>query len=92
MTFKNEEYKKWESKNQFFIPKRLQYIAHSFGRELTYNEVTDFYTIAVQEVLIFYNVKLLSEVPWGVGFKEVSDRWVEKMTTCLKRRNSKKEG
>jgi hypothetical protein len=91
MTFRYEEYKKWELKNQFSIPRRLEYIAHRFGNEFTYNEITEFYAISVREVLMFYNVKVLSETPWGVGFLEVQDRWVEKMNTCLKRKEFKKK-
>ena len=91
MIFRDEEYKKWELKNQFFIPRRLEYIAHRFGSELTYNEITDFYAMAVQEVLMFYNIKVLSEALWGTVYVKVQDRWVEKMTTCLKTREFKKK-
>lgn len=91
MTFRDKEYKKWELKNQFSIPRRAEYIAHRFGGELTYNEITDFYAIAVQEVLMFYNIKVLSEAPWGSGFVDVKNRWIEKMTTCLERRKFKKK-
>ena len=91
MIFRDEEYKKWELKNQFFIPRRLEYTAHRFGSELTYNEITDFYAMAVQEVLMFYNIKTLSEAPWGTAFVRVKDRWIEKMTTCLEIRKSKKK-
>ncbi len=91
MTFKDEEYKKWELKNQFSIPRRLEYTAHQFGNELTYNEITEFYAMAVQEVLIFYNVKVLSEVSFGIALVEARNRWIEKMTTCLEKRKSKKK-
>ena len=91
MTFKDEEYKKWELKNQFSIPRRLEYTAHQFGNELTYNEITEFYAMAVQEVLILYNVKVLSEVSFGIALVEARNRWIEKMTTCLEKRKSKKK-
>ena len=91
MIFRDEEYKKWELKNQFFIPRRGEYIAHRFGSELTYNEITDFYAMAVQEVLTFYNIKVLSEAPWGTAYVKVKDRWIEKMTTCLEIREFKKK-
>lgn len=47
--------------------------------------------MAVQEVLIFYNVKVLSEVPFGIALVEARNRWIEKMTTCLAKRKFKKK-
>lgn len=91
MIFREEEYKKWELKNQFFIPRRLEYTAHQFGSELTYNEITDFYAMAVQETLMFYNIKVLSEAPFGIALIKARDRWIEKMTTCLKTREFKEK-
>ena len=56
---KDEKYRNWSKTNQFRIPKVNEYIASSFGRDLTYNEVTEAYKQAVRETLNENNIEVL---------------------------------
>ena len=91
MKFNDKQFKEWQLQNQFRIPRKQEFRAHMYGQELTYNEVTILYEIAVREVLMFHNVKVLSEIPWGKGYMEAAQRWVDKMSECISTRKHDQE-
>ena len=82
--------KEWELKNQYRIPKCLEYIAEKYGRYITYNTLIIFFQISVTEVLLYYNVETLGEIPFGRGYVELKNRWIDKMQRYIQIQN--KEG
>lgn len=86
--FDYEEFRKWEEVNQYYLPKKNVSIAEQYGDKLTYNDMIHLYQIAVSEVLIFYNVKTLSEIGFGQGYLEATQRWIEKIKYYIKVKNN----
>ena len=83
--------KEWELKNQYRIPKRLEYIAEKYGRYITYNTLIIFFQISVTEVLLYYNVETLGEVSFGRGYVELKNRWIDKMQRYIQIQNKENE-
>ena len=89
MFMNDDYYKTWLKYNQYNIPKKYYCIASEYGNKLTYNQITILYAIAVDEVLTIYNVSLINELPFGLGFVLAKDKWVEKMKEALEVYNHK---
>lgn len=85
MTFRDEEFKKWEEVNQFNLPKRLAVLlnAMGYGDKLSYNQVVKLYRISVEEVLTIHNVKCLCELPFGSGYIVARCKWLKKMKEAV---------
>ena len=83
MSMEFKEFKDWELENQHRLNRRLQWYAKSYGDKLTYNQVTQLYALAVDEVLIIYQVKNLSDIPWGIGYNLAKNLWLEKLDRCI---------
>ena len=79
-----DEYYNYMIINQYEIPRRLEYIAESFGRELTYNQICDLYALSVKEILIIYNKTCILDLPFGKGFVLARKKWVSKMAEAIK--------
>ena len=88
---KDEKYRDWESRNQFYIPRAYEYIAKSFGRDLMYNEVAEAYTQAVREVLNEKKVDVLSDISYGKGHLLARDKWKSMMTKLVKEKRESEE-
>lgn len=86
-----EKLKKWELKNQYRIPKRYEYIAERYGEYMTYNILTMFFRMSVTEVLLYYNVETLGEIPFGKGYVELKNRWIDKMQRYIQIQNQKND-
>ena len=86
-----EKLKKWELKNQYRIPKHYEYIAERYGEYMTYNILTMFFRMSVTEVLLYYNVETLGEIPFGKGYVELKNRWIDKMQRYIQIQNQKGE-
>ena len=89
-----EQAKRWkEYERQYELPRTMMvtYDADRFGNDLTYNQMTKLYSMAVDEVLLAHNVMLLSDISYGRGFHEAHERWVEKIKYCLKIAKAKEE-
>ena len=80
----NKEYRELMLINQFRLPRSLEYIAERFGNELTYNQIIDLYKLAVKEVLIFYKIDCIIDLPWGEGYVVAKNLWKEKLITAIK--------
>lgn len=78
------ERREWLLKNQFDIPKRIECIAHAYGNDLTYNDVTYLYSAAVKEILKTYNVEIISDIGFAKGYVEAEKLWIKKMEDCIK--------
>lgn len=86
-----EKFKKWELKNQYRIPTRYEYIAEKYGKYMTYNTLIMFFRMSVTEVLLYYNVETLGEVPFGKGYVELKNRWIDKMQRYIQIQNKKND-
>ena len=88
---KDEKYRNWNKTNQFRIPKVNEYIASLFGRDLTYNEVTEAYKQAVRETLNENNIEVISDLPFGKGRLLAREKWEDIMTKLIKEKRESEE-
>ena len=82
-----KKFKEWELKNQYRIPKHYEYIAERYGKYMTYNTLIMLFRISVVEVLLYYDVETLNEVPFGKGYVELKNRWIDKMQRYIQIQN-----
>ena len=54
--------------------------------DLEYNEITELRYIAIRQVLIKYNVEVITDIPWGKGLLEYRNNWEKMMTEAIENR------
>ena len=86
MSFDKEEYKNYMRIKQYRFNEIDEWIASKYGDKLTFNEVTELRLIAIRQILIKYNVEVITDISWGKGLLEYRKLWEEMMLDTIKTR------
>ena len=78
-----EDYKYRLRVNQFNIPRNKMWLGQEFGDRLSYNQVIKLYSLAVEKILITYNVETLLDIPYGQGYLLAENLWVSWMKEAI---------
>ena len=89
MNFDNEKFREYMKEKQYHMNQRDEWIASRYGNELLYNEIVELRLIALRQILIKYNVEVMTDISWGRGLLEYRNKWIEMMSEAVKIRNNK---
>ena len=79
----NERYRRVEAENQFNIPKKFHHKMRSFSN-VPWVIATDLYANAVKMVLLMYNVEILIDIPFGLGYAKSAELFFNAMENANK--------
>lgn len=85
-----EEFREWSKENQYYIPRKLEYIADCYPT-LPWKKAKKMYEIAVKATLSIFSVDNIIEIPFGKGYSYARELWEEMITHYIKERESKCE-
>lgn len=92
MNFDDENFRKYMKEKQYRMNEKDEWIASCYGNKLLYNEIVELRLIALKQILIKYNVEVITDIPWGQGLSEYRNKWKEMMIEAIKiRENNKRE-
>ncbi len=79
----DERYRKAEAEHQFNIPKKFHRRMRSFSN-VPWVVATDLYVNAVKMVLLMYNVEILIDIPFGLGYAKSAELFFDAMENANK--------
>lgn len=86
MNFNSEKFREYMKEKQYRMNQRDEWIASCYGNQLLYNEIIELRLIALRQILIKYNVEVITDIPWGQGLFEYRNKWKEMMSEAVKNR------
>lgn len=89
MNFNDEKFRECMKEKQYHMDQRDEWIASRYGNKLLYNEIVELRLIALRQILIKYNVEVITDIPWGRGLVEYRNKWIKMMSEAVKIRNNK---
>lgn len=89
MNFNDEKFRECMKEKQYHMNQRDEWIASRYGNKLLYNGIVELRLIALRQILIKYNVEVITDIPWGRGLVEYRNKWIEMMSEAVKIRNNK---
>lgn len=71
--------RRFEETDQYTMPSSIERHMEWYDNRISHNLMREFYALSVEEVLVKYKINDICDISYGKGYKEVVERWEEKV-------------
>lgn len=73
----------FEETDQYTMPKSIERRMGWYDNKISHDLMREFYALSVEEVLVKYKINDICDIPYGIGYKEATERWEEKIKNYI---------